>query len=888
MSLATSTVPVTAQQPPLIDREAFFGDPEIAGAQVSPDGRFLSFLKPHTGQLNVWVVPVGEPFDAAKPLTADSTRPVRSHTWTGDGRYVLYSQDQGGDENFHVYQIDPTAPPLDGSSVPEARDLTPYDGVQARLVAVRKRVPESVWIAVNNRDARHHDLYRLDLRTGERELVFQNDTGITGWTLDLDGNLRLASRMTDEGGTELQRVDGDSLETVYTCTARESCGAVRVHADGRRVYLVTNAGDTDLVRLVLFDPMTGDEELVHTDPEAEVDLAGAEFANDDHELVAVEYVGDRLRVYPLTDEFARDWERLRAAIPEGDLYLGSATSDDRLQIVAVTSDIDPGATYLYDRSSGEVELLFRPYPELPLEHLANMKPVRYPARDGTEIPAYLTLAKGVEQTNLPAVVMPHGGPWARDAWGYDPFAQFLANRGYAVLQPNFRGSTGFGKVFLNAGNEEWGTGIMQHDVTDGAQWLIGEGIADSTRVAIMGGSYGGYATLAGLAFTPELYAAGVSIVGPSSILTLLESIPPYWAPIREVFNVRVGDMDDPADLERMRAQSPLYSATNIQAPLLVIQGANDPRVKKAESDQIVVALRDLGRAVEYVVAPDEGHGFAGRVNRIAMMLPIERFLAQHVGGRWQEDASPEVTERVALHHVDVDTLSMPVRAEDAGPPAESIVLTADAVQPGTWTYRTTAEVMGQSIEIESMRTITAGEDGGRRVWVMADASTGPMGAGADTVWLDAETLTPVRRFTQQGPSTITLTFAADSVKGQLQAGAQEMPLAVAVNGPVFLDGGPLHVALAGLALEPGRAFAVPLFDLLSASVNVHRLEIGEAEAVETAAGTFNAVRLTLRDADGAVASTIWVERGTPNRVVKAESRMPAQMGGGTATVELTG
>lgn len=883
--LATAAIPAAGQLPPLIDREVFFGDPEIAGAQLSPDGRFLSFLKPHAGQLNVWVVPVGEPFEEARPLTADSARPVRSHTWTGDGRYVLYSQDTGGDENFRVYQVGPTAAPLEGSTVPEARDLTPYDDVQARIVAVRRQVPEHVWIALNDRDARYHDLYRFDLSTGERELVFQNDTGITGWTLDLDGDLRLASRTTDDGGTELLRVDGESLESVYTCTAQESCGAVRMHPDGQHVYLVTNAGDTDLVRLVLFDPSTGDEELIHTDPEGEVDLAGVEFARDDGELLAVQYVGDRLRVYPLTDAFERDWERLRATIPEGDLYFGSATSDDRLQLVIVTSDVDPGATYLFDRDSGDVELLLRPYPELPLEHLASMKPVRYPARDGTEIPAYLTLPRGVESSSLPAVVLPHGGPWSRDTWGYGAFAQFLANRGYAVLQPNFRGSTGFGKAFLNAGNEEWGTGIMQHDVTDGAQWLVSEGIADPERIAIMGGSYGGYATLAGLAFTPELYAAGVSIVGPSSILTLLESIPPYWAPVREMFNVRVGDLDDPEDVERMRAQSPLYSATNIQAPLLVIQGQNDPRVKKAESDQIVVALRDLDRAVEYVVAPDEGHGFANRVNRIAMMMPIERFLAEHIGGRWQEDASPEVTDRVALHHVDVDTLQMPVRAEETGP-AKEIVFSAHTVQPSTSQYHTTAEVMGQTLEIEATRTVAEGDDGGRRVWVMVDESTGPMGTGADTVWLDAATLAPLRRFTQQGPSTIALTFSADSVTGQVQAGAQEMPIAVAVDGPVFVDGGPLHVALAGLELETGRVLALPLFDVLSAGVKMHRLEIGEAESVETPAGTFDAVRLTITDPDGAVASTIWVEPGTPHRVVKAESRMPAQMGGGTATVEL--
>lgn len=878
-------VPAVAQLPPLIDREVLFGDPEIAGAQISPDGRYLSFLKTHAGQLNIWVVPVGEPFEAAKPLTADSARPVTSYSWSADGGFVLYSQDKGGDENYRVYQVDPEGAVAEGSTVPAARDLTPFENVQARIEAVRRRVPDHIWVAMNDRDARHHDLYRVDLRSGERKLVYQNDAGLLGYTLDLDGNLRLSMRLTEDGSTELLRVEGEELTPIYTCTAEEQCGVLRTHPEAERAYVMTNRGDADLMRLVLLDLATGDEELVHEDPDGQVDVGGAEFAREDGELLAVSYIGDRLRVYPLTDEAARDWERLRAAIPDGDLYSGGATSDDRLRLVVVTSDVDPGATYLYDRDSGDVELLFRPRPNLPLEHLAGMRPVRYTARDGFEIPAYLTLPKGVEPNSLPAVVLPHGGPWARDVWGYDSWAQFLANRGYAVLQPNFRGSTGFGKRFLNAGNNEWGTGAMQHDISDGVSWLIDEGIADPDRVAIMGGSYGGYATLAGVAFTPELYAAGVSIVGPSSILTLLESVPPYWAPLMSIFRVRVGDLNDPDDVERMRAQSPLHSATDIRAPLLVIQGANDPRVKKAESDQIVVALRDLGRAVEYVVAPDEGHGFANRVNRIAMMVPIERFLAEHIGGRWQEDATPEVSERVALHRVDIDTLRLPVRAEETAA-ADDIVFSADAVQPSTLRYRTSAEVMGQSLEIDATRTVTSADEDGVAVWIIAEESTGPMGAAADTVWLDAATLAPLRRHTKQGPSTITLEFYADSVTGHIQAGPQEMPIRVAAGGTIFVDGAPLHTALAGLQLEPGRAASLRMLDILSASVKTHRLEIGEAERIETPAGEFDAVRITLTDQDGATASTIWVEQAAPRRVIKAESRMPAQMGGGTATVVL--
>jgi len=398
-------------------------------------------------------------------------------------------------------------------------------------------------------------------------------------------------------------------------------------------------------------------ELVESDPEGQVDFGNATFSEKTHDLIATSYTGDRERIYPKEPAFAKDIERVRAALPNGDLFFRRPSKDDRLWIVKTILDVDNGPNYLYDRETGKVELLYRPYPDIPVEHMAAMKAVRYKARDGVEVSAYLTLPKGVPARDLPTVIMPHGGPWARDQWGHSALVQFLANRGYAVLQPNFRGSTGYGKRFLNLGNDQWGTGTMQHDLSDGVQWVIAEKIADPKRVAIMGGSYGGYATLAGVAFTPELYAAGVSIVGPSSIVTLLNSIPPYWEPIRKMFSVRVGDPQDPQDAERLKSQSPLYSADRITAPLLVIQGANDPRVKKAESDQIVRALRDRKRPVEYLVAADEGHGFAGRMNNLATYTKVEEFLAKHLGGRYQKEVRKEIRDRLQQLTVDVSGLA---------------------------------------------------------------------------------------------------------------------------------------------------------------------------------------------------------------------------------------
>lgn len=451
-------------------------------------------------------------------------------------------------------------------------------------------------------------------------------------------------------------MDGSTLTTIYTCSAEESCFPDRFHKDGKRVYLQTNKGEGDLVRLELMDVQTGATELVESDPENQVDFGGTIFSNATEELIGTSYIGDRTRYYPKTDAFARDLERVRAELPEGDYGFRSMTEDDRMMLISVDSDVDPSSTYVYNRQTGEAELLYRVRPEIPSEHMATMKPVRYPARDGVEISAYLTVPQGVEPKDLAVVVMPHGGPWGRDVWGFDGFAQFLANRGYAVLMPNFRGSAGFGEEFLNLGNGQWGTGTMQHDITDGVRWLIDQGIADPERVGIMGGSYGGYATLAGLAFTPDLYAAGVDIVGPSNIITLLNSIPPYWKPIQKLFAVRVGDLNVPADVERMESQSPLNSAEAIIAPLLVIQGANDPRVKKAESDQIVVALREKGQDVEYLVAANEGHGFANEDNNLAMFAKIEEFLATHLGGRYQAGMPPKIEKTLEELTIDVETV----------------------------------------------------------------------------------------------------------------------------------------------------------------------------------------------------------------------------------------
>ncbi len=880
---AAAPLPYLSQLPPLIDREALFDDPEISGGQLSPNGKFISFRKPYRGVMNVWVKTVAEPFSAGKPITADTKRPILGYFWSQDSQYVLYVQDKGGDENYRVYAVDPLGKAEAEAGVPVARDLTPFEKVRASIYAVPKKDPRHILVGLNDREPALHDVYRIDLQTGNRELLFRNDQNVASWVFDLNGKLRLAVRQTSDGGTELLRVEGAKLEPIYSCTFEESCFPERFHKDGRRLYMQTNKGDRDLTSLVLLDVQTGKEQLVDRDPEGEVDFGGAVFSRASDELLATYYIGDRLRLYPKDRQFERDYRLLKQKLPDGDLHFTSTSRDERRRLVAVTSDVDPGAVYLFDRTSQKVELLYRPRPKLPLQSLANMKPVRYAARDGISIPAYLTLPKNVEPKRLPVVLYVHGGPWGRDAWGYEPFAQFLANRGYAVLQPNFRASTGYGKRFLNLGNKQWGTGTMQHDLTDGVKWLVSEGIADPKQVAIFGGSYGGYATLAGLAFTPELYAAGVDIVGPSNILTLLNSIPPYWAPIKKTFSKRVGDLDVPEEVARMKSQSPLFAAKQIRAPLLVIQGQNDPRVKRAESDQIVAALRNLGLPVRYLVARDEGHGYAGRENRLAMIVEIERFLAQHLGGRSQEGLPDDIRQRLAALTVDVKTVKGPAAPETPSPspaaPGSMPAFNADALAPMSLTYAQLIEISGRKLESTVTRTISEDQLEGRRAWKVVDSTQSPTGSGQDTLWLDAKTMLPFNRSLRQGTATADLTIAEGQVKGELRAGSQQMPIAAKLDGPTLLDGAAVELAIGTLPLAPGYRTTLRSFDAMAARTQRWTAEVASREKLQIQSQAIDVHRVNLKSEDGSTV-TMWIEASAPHRLLKSEATFQTQMGPG--------
>ncbi len=641
--------------PPLLDRELLFGNPEIIGAQLSPDGAWMSFLKPFEGTRNIWVKRAGDPFDKARPLSADKKRPISRHFWSRDSKYVLFVQDQGGDENFNVFAVDPAAPAAADGKVPEARKITDAKGARAEIYEAPKRKPSVLFVGLNDRDARWHDLYEVEIATGKRTLVRKNDERFTNYVFDLDGTLRLAERSTEKGDTEILRIDATGAKKVYGCGVLESCSAVKFHKDGKHAYLVTSAGAADLQRLELLDVNSGATELVESDPSGRVDLLWPIFSASTDELVGTSYEDERLRFYWRDQSWAADHGVLAKKFPGRDALVQSETADGRSWLVTVSADVEPGEVYLFDRQTQASSLQYRIRERLPREALAKVVAIRYPSSDGLEIPAYLTLPVGVEPKGLPLIVLPHGGPWSRTDWGYFGQPQFLANRGYAVLQPNFRGSTGYGKKFLDAGNRQWGD-KMQDDLTWGVKYLVAQGTADAKRVGIMGVSYGGYATLAGVTFTPGLYAGAVAIVAPSNLLTLLATIPPYWEAVRIVFQTRMGDPSTEEGKAQLARQSPLTHASLITTPLMVVQGANDPRVKQAEADQIVVALRDRHYPVAYLLAPDEGHGFARPVNNMALFAAAERFLARYLGGRYQEEMTPEVAQRLKEITVDPATV----------------------------------------------------------------------------------------------------------------------------------------------------------------------------------------------------------------------------------------
>ena len=616
---------IAAAEPDLIPRAVFFGNPDRAGVQISPDGARISYLAASDGVLNVWVQTIGA--QDAKAVTHSTQRPIRNYFWAHNAQQIIYSQDRGGDENFHLYAVDLASA--------NETDITPFEGAQARLTASDRGFPDEILVSINNRDPQFHDVWRINTRTAEGHMVFQNDGRYAAVDADSQFNVRMASRIDDQtGGLETfarDSADGEWYELAHWgLEDAETSGPIGFSRDGKTIYVMDSRG-VNTGRLYAYCTAKKDGpsyDMIAADERADLDDTVWDPNTGKPQAVSFQYARREWKI--LDPALQPDWDAL-TRVNAGDFSISSRDDRDARWIVTFVRDDGPASFYLYDRAAKKATFLFSNRSQLEGLKLAQMKPVIIKARDGLNLVSYLTTPADKSAKNLPMILLVHGGPWARDSWGYNGLHQWLANRGYAVLSVNYRGSTGFGKRHLNAGNMEW-AGKMHDDLIDAVNWAVAEKIADPSKVAIMGGSYGGYATLVGLTFTPDFFAAGVDIVGPSHIRTLLETIPAYWKPVKATFELRVGSLENP---EYLDAISPLTRVDAIRKPLLIGQGQNDPRVKEAESQQIVSAMQQKGLPVTYVVFPDEGHGFARPENNLAFFAITEAFLAQHIGGRFE-------------------------------------------------------------------------------------------------------------------------------------------------------------------------------------------------------------------------------------------------------------
>lgn len=628
--LVAQTKPDNAKGPPvLISRETLFGNPEKAQARLSPDGKYISYLAPVDGVLNVFVASTNE-FDKAKAVTKDKKRGIRQHQWAYTSKHLLYVQDNDGDEDFHVYSVDLTSGAI--------KDLTPIEKIAATIDSISEKFPEEIVVGINDRGERYfHDLYKVNVITGERKLLIENP-GLAGFVVDDDYKARIAVDVLPDGGQQWMLPDESgkwkpwqkvsSLDGLNTAPAG-------FDKSGNLLYLLDSRG-RNTAALKTIDLKSGKEAILAEDAKADIGGAVVHPTKKTVQAVSIEYLRQEWKT--LDPEFAKDFAKARK-IAEGDFAISSRTLDDKLWTVSFASDNASPKVYLFNRETGESKFLFAARKELDSLPLVKMHPVVIKSRDGLDLVSYLSLPKdsdanadGKPEKPLPLILNVHGGPWARDSWGYDPEHQLYANRGYAVLSVNFRSSTGLGKDFTNAGNREWAA-KMHDDLLDAVKWAVDQKIAQKDKVAIMGGSYGGYATLVGLTFTPDVFCCGVDVVGPSNLVTLLENPPPYWMPQMPVMKQRVGDWTSEEGKKFLESRSPLFKVDSIIKPLFIAQGAKDPRVKQQEADQIVKAMTERKIPVTYMLFSDEGHGFARPENRFAYYAAAEQFLSKILGGR---------------------------------------------------------------------------------------------------------------------------------------------------------------------------------------------------------------------------------------------------------------
>lgn len=602
--------------------EDFFKNPEKAGYQISPDGNYFSYMGPFEKRMNVFVQKIGE--DKAVQITHETDRDIAGYFWGNDNR-ILYIRDSGGDEDFKLYAVD-----RDGKN---QKDLTPYDSVTIQIIDDLEEIEDELIIGMNKRNKQLFEPYRLNIKTGEITRLADNTdpmNPIMGWITDHDGKIRMAMSITDGVNTNLlyRDTEEEEFKTVLTTNFRESMSPLFFDFDNKLCYGASNIGRDKSV-IVKFDPSTGKEIGKPLFSHPDVDVEQLSYSKKRKVLTTISYATDKRQIEFLDDEAKAIYERLQKDLGQYEVVVTNANKAEDKFLVRTYSDKSLGAYYFYDKTTDEIKKLADRSPWLDENKMAPMQPISYKSRDGLTINGYLTLPVGVEAKNLPVIINPHGGPWHRDSWGFNPEVQLFASRGYAVLQMNFRGSVGYGRKFWETSFKEWGK-TMQDDITDGVQWLKDQGIADESRIAIYGASYGGYATLAGVTFTPDLYACAVDYVGVSNLFTFLKTIPPYWKPYLDMMYDMVGNPNIEADSLRMVEASPAMHVDNIVTPLLIVQGANDPRVNIDESDQIVKSLRARGVEVPYLVKYNEGHGFRNEENRFEFYKVMLGFISKYL------------------------------------------------------------------------------------------------------------------------------------------------------------------------------------------------------------------------------------------------------------------
>jgi dipeptidyl aminopeptidase/acylaminoacyl peptidase len=626
-------------QAPLIERKFFFDNPDITSSQISPCGKYITFLKEHAGILNLWIKNFDQPFKEAVLLTK-STSPILGYFWTYDSNYILFINDKAGDENYNIFRIT-----FSGTikAFPEVTNLTPLEDVTAQIFLVSKINPSIIMIGLNDRDKAWHDLYRLNVKTSCLELIEENKDRLVGWEFDWNEINRLAYRTDENGHQQILRKEKNTYTRIFESNLKETARIIGWTHDNRQCYLASNKGKENLLSLYLLHPETKELTFLEKDPEGLSDLQDLYIDHYSKTILFTEYNYDRKRKNWTNKKFEKEFQIVDKEFSGFDWSIISRDKSFSKCLIEVSGDNKISEIYYFNRQNSDLTFQYTTRKALKSMEpcLSKMEFFVFESVDGLKIPSYLSLPK-TGQKPYPTIALIHGGPKGpRDEWGYNGLVQFLTNRGYAVFQPNFRSSGGFGKSFLNAGDKEWGK-KMQDDITFGVQYLIDSRISDKDRIGIMGGSYGGYATLSGLAFTPDLYACGIDIVGPSNLFTLLETIPPYWEAGRKWLYEMVGDPQTKAGQKLLKESSPLFSAGKIKKPLLIVQGANDPRVKISESEQIVDALKKQQKPVYYLCAEDEGHGFRKPLNNLALYAAVEKFLSIYLGGRAQLDMEESV------------------------------------------------------------------------------------------------------------------------------------------------------------------------------------------------------------------------------------------------------